>query len=149
MLDRLHIAGTMLGIVLVEVATLFPYAVMLYKAFMATIPREIDEAAVIDGCGTGRLFWNILFPLLKPITATIVILRSVIVYNDFSNPLYFLPGAKNSTVQLCIYLFQSMFTSDWNYMFAAIILVSIPPLILYLILNKRILEGMTMGSVKG
>ncbi len=149
MLNNLHLAGTFTGLTLVEVASMFPYAVMLYKGFMSTVTKEIDEAALIDGCGTVRLFFNIILPLLKPITATIVILRSVIVYNDFSNPMYFLPGAKNSTVQLCIYLFQSMFLSQWGYLFAAIVVVSLPPFILYLFLNKQILEGMTNGSVKG
>lgn len=148
-LNNLHLARTFTGLTLVEVASMFPYAVMIYKGFLATVPNEIDEAALIDGCGTGRLFINIIFPLLKPITAAIIILRSVVVYNDFSNPMYFLPGAKNSTVQLCIYLFQSMFLSQWGYLFAAIVVVSLLPFILYLFLNKRIIEGMTIGAVKG
>lgn len=149
MLSNLHLAGKISGLVLVEVATLFPYAVMLYRGFMVNIPEEIDEAALIDGCGPFRLYWNIVFPMLKPITATIVILRTVVVYNDFSNPLYFLQGSKNSMVQVCVYLFQSMFSNDWGYMFAAIVLVSIPPFVLFLLLNKQIMEGMTMGAVKG
>lgn len=149
MLKNLHLSGTITGLVFVEVATLFPYAVMLYRGFMVNIPEEIDEAALIDGCGPFRLYWNIVFPMLKPITATIIILRSVVVYNDFSNPLYFLQGSQNSMVQVCVYLFQSMFSSDWGYMFAAIVVVSIPPFILFILLNKQIMEGMTMGAVKG
>ncbi len=148
-LSIMNISNTLFGLILVEVATMFPFSVMLYRNFLLTIQTEIDEAAIIDGCGTIRLFINIIFPLLKPITIAIIILRSVIVYNDFANPMYFLPGAKNSTVQLCVYLFQGTFTSQWGYLFAAIVIISLPPLILYILLNRKILEGMTIGAVKG
>ncbi len=148
-LSKLGIVGTLTGLTLVEVATMFPFSVMIYKGFMATIPRDIDAAAVIDGCSASRLFFQIMFPILKPITATIVILRSVVVYNDFANPLFYMSGARNSTIQLFVYTFQSAFLTQWNYLFAAIVLISMPPFILYLVLNKRILEGVTAGAVKG
>lgn len=149
MLAKLGVVGTLTGLTLVEVATLFPFSVMIYKGYMATIPRDIDEAAVIDGCSPTRLFFQIIFPMLKPVTATVVILRSVVVYNDFANPLYYMSGARNSTIQLFVYTFQSAFLTQWNYLFAAIVLISIPPFLLYLFLNKRILEGVTAGAVKG
>ena len=76
---------------------------MLYRGFIASIPREIDEAAAMDGCGKYRLFFGIILPLLKPVTSTIVITQSVFIFNDFTNPLYFFPGAKNVTVQLTLY----------------------------------------------
>lgn len=148
-LSKLGVVGTLTGLTLVEVATMFPFSVMIYKGFMATIPRDIDAAAVIDGCSASRLFFQIMFPILKPITATIIILRSVVVYNDFANPLYYMSGARNSTIQLFVYTFQSAFLTQWNYLFAAIVLISLPPFILYLVLNKRILEGVTAGAVKG
>jgi raffinose/stachyose/melibiose transport system permease protein len=148
-LSKLGIVGTLTGLTLVEVATMFPFSVMIYKGFMATIPRDIDAAAVIDGCSSTRLFFQIMFPILKPITATIIILRSVVVYNDFANPLFYMSGARNSTIQLFVYTFQSAFLTQWNYLFAAIVLISLPPFILYLVLNKRILEGVTAGAVKG
>ena len=148
-LSKLHVVGTMTGLTLVEVATMFPFSVMIYKGYMATIPRDIDEAATIDGCSASRLFFQIIFPMLKPITATVVILRSVVVYNDFANPLYYMAGAKNSTIQLFVYQFQSSFMTQWNLLFTAIVLSSIPPFVIYIILNKRILEGVTAGAVKG
>ncbi|WP_320123522.1 carbohydrate ABC transporter permease [uncultured Sphaerochaeta sp.] len=148
-LSQLGVVGTLAGLTLVEVATMFPFSVMIYKGYMATIPRDIDAAAIIDGCSASRLYFQIIFPILKPITATIVILRSVVVYNDFANPLYYMSGARNSTIQLFVYTFQSAFLTQWNYLFAAIVLISLPPFILYLILNKRILEGVTAGAVKG
>lgn len=148
-LSKLHVVGTIWGLTLVEVATMFPFSVMIYKGFMATIPQDIDEAAIIDGCSPVRLFFQIMFPMLKPITATVVILRSVVVYNDFANPLYYMAGAKNSTIQLFVYQFQSAFMTQWNLLFTAIVLSSIPPFIIYMILNKQILEGVTAGAVKG
>lgn len=148
-LQKLGIVGTMTGLTMVEVATMFPFSVMIYRGYVATIPRDIDEAAIIDGCTPASLFYKIMFPMLKPITATVIILRSVVVYNDFANPLYYMAGAKNSTIQLFVYNFQSAFLTQWNILFASIVLSSIPPLIIYIVLNKQILQGVTAGAVKG
>ncbi|MBD3921695.1 carbohydrate ABC transporter permease [Paenibacillus sp. PR3] len=148
-LDSIHLFKTMTGIVLVEVALGISFAVMLFRSFMATIPREIDEAAVVDGCGSLRMFFQIIFPLLMPVTSTVVVLSSVGIYNDFVNPLYFFPGAKNATIQLTLYNFTSMYNTSWNLLFADIMLISIPPLILFIFFNKRIVAGMTAGAVKG
>lgn len=140
---------TMTGLTLIEVALAFPFSTILYKAFMSTIPREIDESAFIDGCGGGRLFFNIIFPLLKPVTSTIIVLSAVNIFNDFVNPLYFLPGSDNATVQLTLYNFTSRYTTSWNLLFADIVLISLPPLILFLFFNKKIVAGVTAGAVKG
>ncbi|CAM3189764.1 carbohydrate ABC transporter permease [Paenibacillus lupini] len=148
-LDSIHLFKTMTGIVMVEVALGISFAVMLYRSFMATIPREIDEAAVVDGCGSLRMFFQMILPLLMPVTSTVVVLSSVGIYNDFVNPLYFFPGAKNATIQLTLYNFTSMYNTSWNLLFADIILISLPPLILFIFFNKRIVAGMTAGAVKG
>ena len=139
---------TLPGLVLVEVALGFPFAALLYRGFMVTVPREIDEAAVIDGCGGAQLFFRIIFPLLQPVTSTIIILSAVNIFNDFVNPLYFLPGARNVTVQLTLYNFMSMFVTKWNLLFSDVVLISIPPLILFLFFNKRIVAGLTAGALK-
>lgn len=148
-LNELHLFKTMTGLVLVEVALGFPFCVLLYRGFMAAIPREIDEAAVVDGYGGYRLFFTIIFPLLQPVTATIIVTQSVFIFNDFANPLYFLPGSKNVTVQLTLYNFTSQFISQWNLLFTDILLITIPPFLLFLFFNKKIVAGMTTGSVKG
>ena len=148
-LEGLGLFKTMIGLVLVEVALGFPFCVMLYRGFMATIPRDIDEAAIIDGYGGFRLFFTIIFPLLKPVTATIIVVQSVVIFNDFVNPLYFLPGAKNVTVQLTLYNFTSQFLSKWNLLFTDILLITIPPLLLFIFFNKKIVSGMVAGAVKG
>lgn len=148
-MDGLGLFKKLIGLIMVEVALGFPFTVMLYRGFMSSIPREIDEAAVIDGCGGFRLFFRIILPLLQPVTATIIVLSSVTIFNDFTNPLYFLPGSKNATVQLTLYNFQSQFVTQYNLLFTNILLITIPPLILFLIFNRRIVAGMTAGSVKG
>jgi len=136
------------GIVLVEVALGFPFATLLYRGFMVTIPREIDEAAIIDGASGVQLFFRIMLPLLKPVTSTIVVLSAVTIFNDFVNPLYFFPGAQNATVQLTLYNFMSRFVTQWNLLFADVVLISIPPLVLFLFFNKRIVAGITAGAIK-
>lgn len=148
-LDGLGLFKTLFGLILVEVALGFPFSVLLYRGFMAALPREIDEAAVIDGCGGFRLFVRIILPLLQPVTATIIVLSSVSIFNDFTNPLYFLPGSKNATVQLTLYNFQSQYVTQYNLLFMNILLITIPPLILFLFFNRRIVAGMTAGSIKG
>ncbi|MFS0778216.1 carbohydrate ABC transporter permease [Neobacillus sp. 3P2-tot-E-2] len=147
-LQEIGLFKTLPGIVLIEVALNLPFTIILYRGFMVTIPRSLDEAALIDGCGKFRLFFNIILPLLKPVSATVIVLTAVSVYNDFVNPLYFFPGAENATLQLTLYNFMSMYITKWNLLFTNVLLISIPPLILFIIFNKKIVAGMTAGSVK-
>ncbi|GAA3961627.1 hypothetical protein Aau02nite_56630 [Amorphoplanes auranticolor] len=148
-LQRLGLFRTMPGLILVEVAFGLAFCVLLFQAFIATIPRELDEAAVIDGAGPGRLFFRVIFPLLRPVIVTVVLVQSVFVYNDFVNPLYFLPGEQNATVQLTLYNFSSQFNTQYNLLFMDILLITIPPLIMFLAFNRQIVAGMTAGAVKG
>lgn len=90
-LQEIGLFKTLPGIVLIEVALNLPFTIILYRGFMVTIPKSLDEAALIDGCGRFRLFFNIILPLLKPVSATVIVLTAVSVYNDFVNPLYFFP----------------------------------------------------------
>jgi len=135
--------------VLVEIALGIPFTTMLFRGYMGSIPREIEEAALIDGCGKFRIFAVIIAPLLKPIASTAVILQAVTVFNDFVNPLYFLPGNKNATIQLTLYNFMGKFSNKYNLLFADIILITIPMLVLFIFFNKRIIDGMAAGAVKG
>ena len=148
-LQGLGLFRTMSGLILVEVAFGMAFCILLFKAFIATIPRELDEAAAIDGAGPLRLFFRVIFPVLRSVVVTVIVLQSVFVFNDFQNPLYFLPGDDNATVQLTLFNFQSQFTSAYNLLFMDILLVTIPPLILFLFFNRQIVAGMTSGSVKG
>jgi raffinose/stachyose/melibiose transport system permease protein len=91
----------------------------------------------------------LIFPLLRPVTITVILTQSVFIFNDFVNPLYFLPGDENATVQLTLFNFQSQFSTQYNLLFMNIILVTIPPLILFIFFNRKIVSGLTAGAVKG
>ena len=147
-LQGISLFKTMPGIILVEVALNLPFTILLYRGFMVTIPKQLDEAALIDGCGRFKLFFRIILPLLKPVSSTVIVLTAVNVYNDFVNPLYFFPGSENATMQLTLYNFMSMYNTQWNLLFTNVLLISIPPLILFILFNKRIVAGMTAGSIK-
>jgi len=122
---------------------------MLYRGFMPGIHRDLDEAAFMDDCAKAHLFWRIIFPLLKLVTAAVVVLSAVGVFNDFINPLYFLPGARNVTIQLSMYNFYGRYACSWNLLFANVVLISLPPLILFIIFSRQIVSGMVAGTVKG
>jgi len=147
MLKSLGLYGKMIGLIAVHVAFGLSFCVLLFKAFVATIPRELDEAALIDGAGPMRLFFSVIFPLLKSVIVTVIVVQAVSVFNDFTFALYFLP--EEPTVQLSLYKFQSPAQKPWNLVFMNVFLVTIPPLIMYIFFNRQIVAGMTSGAVKG
>lgn len=149
MMQNMHIYKTLFGMIMIEVALQIPFTIMLYRGFMNSIPEELEEAGYIDGCSKLKLFTAIIFPLLKPVSATVIILNAVTIFNDFTNPLYFLPGAKNVTVQLTLYNFMGQYSSSYNLLFADVIIIIIPMLILFIFFSKRIVSGMVAGAVKG
>ena len=149
MMQTLGIFKTMFGMIMVEVTFGLSFSILLFRAFVSTIPRELDEAAIVDGAGPLRLFFTVVLPLLRPVMITVVVVQAVSVFNDFAGPLYFLPGEENVTVQLTLYNFQSQALNQWNLLFADILLITIPPLIMYIFFNRQIVAGMTSGAVKG
>ena len=148
-LQRIGLFRTMPGLIMVEVAFGLSFCILLFRAFIATIPKELDEAAIIDGAGPLRLFFRVILPLLRSVIITVVVVQSVTVFNDFVNPLYFLPGDQNATVQLTLYNFSSQYSTQYNLLFMDILLITIPPLIMFLFFNRRIVAGMTAGAIKG
>ncbi len=148
-MQGLSLFKTMHGMILIEVAYGLSFTVLLFQAFFATIPRELDEAAIMDGAGPVRVFFQIMLPLLRPVVVTVIVVQSVAIFNDFTNPLYYLPGRENVTVQLTLYNFQSQFNTQFNLLFTNILLITIPPLIVFLFFNRQIVAGLTAGAVKG
>ena len=150
-LQGLGLFKTLGGLILIEATFGLSFCILLFRAFVSTIPRELDEAALIDGAGPIRLFFQIVLPLLKPVIVTVIVVQSVAVFNDFANPLYFLPGDANATVQLTLYAYASSSTSagQLNLLFADILLITIPPLVMYIFFNRQIVAGMTSGAIKG
>jgi raffinose/stachyose/melibiose transport system permease protein len=149
LLQWIGLYKTLFGLILIEVAFTMPFAILIFRAFMANIPRELDEAAIIDGASPLRVFTSIILPLLKPAVITVIVTSSVGIYNDFTLPLYFLPGNENVTAQLTLFNFISQFNSQWHLLFADVVIITIPPLIMFLFFQRQIVSGMTAGAVKG
>jgi raffinose/stachyose/melibiose transport system permease protein len=149
LLQRLGLYKTLLGLIMVEVAFTMPYAILVFRAFMGTIPSEIDEAAIMDGASPFQVFFSIILPLLQPAIVTVIVTSSVGIYNDFTGPLYFLPGSQNVTAQLTLFNFISQFNSQYNLLFADVVIITIPPLILFLFFQRQIVSGLTSGAIKG
>ena len=95
-LQGLGLFKTIHGMILIQVAYGLPFSVLLFRAFIATIPRELDEAAIIDGAKPWQVFFRVILPLLWPVTVTDIVVQSIAIFNDFTNPLYYLPGARTS-----------------------------------------------------
>lgn len=149
LLQWIGIYKTLLGLIMVEVAFTMPFSILIFRAFMASIPRELDEAAIMDGASPLRVFFSIILPLLQPAIITVIVTSSVGIYNDFVGPLYFLPGAENVTAQLTLYSFLSQFNSQWNLLFADVVVITIPPLIMFMFFQRQLVSGLTAGAIKG
>jgi len=148
-MQSLGIFKTLPGLILVEVAFGLAFTVLTMRAFIASIPREIDEAAIVDGAGPLRLFFQVIFPLLRSVIVTIVVVQSIFVFNDFQNPLYFLPGSQNATVQLTLFNYMSQSQTTYNLLFANVLVITVPMLVMYIVFQRQIVAGMTSGAVKG
>ena len=148
-LQGIELFKTIPGLVAVHVAFGLSFCILLFRAFVATIPRELDEAAIIDGAGSIKLFFRVVFPLLRSVIVTVIVVQSVAVFNDFAYALYFLPGDENATVQLTTFNYISQAVTSDNLLFANVLIITIPPLIMYVFFQRQIVAGMTSGAVKG
>ena len=149
LLKTLKIYGTYFGVIMVFIAMNLPLTVMTITSFVRGVPREIDEAAIIDGCGPLRTIFQVLVPILKPIMTTNLIIVAIGTWNNFMVPLYFFNTSAKLTIPLTVYNFYGMYSRNWHYVFAAMVLTVLPVVILYLCLQKYIVGGMTSGAVKG
>ena len=149
LLQWIGLYKTLLGLIMVEVAFTMPFATLVLRSFMGSIPREIDESAIIDGASPLRVFFSIILPLLRPAIITVIVVSSVAIYNDFAGPLYFLPGTQNVTAQVTLFSFISQFSSQWNLLFADVVVITIPPLIMFMFFQRQIVAGLTAGAIKG
>lgn len=147
-LDLLSLFNTYTGLILISATYGLPMSIFLYAGFIKSIPRELDEAAFIDGCPPLRLVFSVIFPLLKPVTVTLFIFNFIGCWNDIQVPLYFSNTGKWN-LPLTVYNFYGTYGSSWNLVFADIVITVLPLLILYLFCQKHIISGMTAGAVKG
>jgi raffinose/stachyose/melibiose transport system permease protein len=141
--------NTKTGLILISIGSNISWSMFVMTSFIQTIPRELDEAAVIDGYGPVKLFYLIIFPLLKPVVMTNVVIIGMNTWNDLMTPLYFLNSSKNITMPLTVFNFMGMYYSRWNLIFADVVLVALPMVLVYAFLQKYIVAGITAGAVKG
>jgi raffinose/stachyose/melibiose transport system permease protein len=123
--------------------------VFVFSGFMRSIPVELEEAAAIDGAGRGRVFWRIVFPLLRPATASVLIFLGVWIWNAFLDPLIILGPSQGTTVTTGIYRAIGQYQADFGTVFALMFLATLPVLIFYLALQKHFVKGLTGGATKG
>lgn len=144
----LHLMNSIWGLILMYLGFGSGMAVFLYHGFVKSIPVEIEEAATIDGCSTIRMYWSIVFPLLKPITATVIILNSLWIWNDFLLPSLVLQEESLRTIPLATFYFFGQYMKKWDLALAALMLGITPLLLFYVFMQKHIVRGITSGSVK-
>ena len=125
------------------------FALFLYTGFIRAMPRDLEEAAAVDGAGQFRIFWRIVFPLLKPVTATVSIFNFVWVWNDFILGFLFLGTTDNATLTMQVYNGMGQFENDWSIMIPMLIITALPIVIFFLVMQKRIIGGLVAGSLKG
>jgi len=148
-MQALNLVNTRYGLILLYAAINIPISLFLSYGFIATIPREIDEAAVIDGCTPVKLFTRIIAPLLKPIISTLFVLNFMSVWNDFIMPLYYLNNSKKWPMTLAVYNFFGAYENSWNLVSADIVLTLLPVLLIFIFGQKYIVGGVATGAVKG
>jgi raffinose/stachyose/melibiose transport system permease protein len=148
-LQTFGLYNTRTGLILVDIATQIPFMVLIFVAFIRQLPRELDEAARIDGAGPLRLFFRVIFPLLKPVTFTAVVLLFTYAWNEFQNVLFLTSSSAVWTMPMTVYNFQGLHTYDYSLVSANLIVTILPVLVVYLFAQKFIMSGIVAGAVKG
>lgn len=146
---KLNLINSYTGVTSVYLSLLIPFSLFFYTGFVKNVPRELEEAALIDGAGMLKTFLHIVFPLLKPATATVTVLNAFIVWNDFLLPLLFLPSGNKMTLVVQLFNFVGQYFNNWSPIFAAIMLIVYPMLIMYLFSQRFMIKGITAGATKG
>lgn len=136
------------GVIILYVVFYMPMNVLLYSGYLVNIPMALEEAAKVDGASTWRTYWKIIFPIMKPMHATVAVLTALAVWNDVMTPLVIMAGSGENTLPLAQLNFQSQFGTNYNLAFASYLLSLIPILIFYVICQKQILNGVVNGAVK-
>lgn len=138
-----------LGVILLYLVFYMPINVMLYSGYLKNIPLAMEEAAEIDGASAWKTYWTVIFPMMKPMHATVAVLTALGTWNDVMTPLVIMSGTKGTTLPLAQLNFQTQFGTNYNLAFASYLLALIPILIFYVICQKQILNGVANGAVKG
>jgi raffinose/stachyose/melibiose transport system permease protein len=143
--SKLGLVGNPLSVILISVAGNLPFTIFLYSAFLRDMPKDYEEAAMLDGARPLRAFWTVVFPLLRPVTGTVAILAALGIWNDFLHPLLYLTGGSSRTAPLSVYTFVGEYSANWPLVFSALITSVIPILIAYFLMQRFILRGFASG----
>ncbi len=148
MFRNLGLIGSYIGMILLWVGIATPVSVFLYTGFIRALPPDYEEAARVDGASTMRIFMRVVFPLLRPVTATVAILTGLFVWNDFFVSLIFLGGSTRQTLPVSIYSFVGEYATQWNFVFAAIVIALVPVMLFFVIAQRQLIEGFS-GGIRG
>ena len=149
-MNVLHLSGSKIGLGIQYWGFGIPMATFIFFNFMKTVPKELDESATIDGASTFRTYTSIIFPLLKPVTVTVIVLDVMWIWNDFLLPLLMVnSNNQTKTLVLAAYTFVGQMNTKWNYALTAMVLTVVPSIIVFILLQKHIVEGVVAGEVKG
>lgn len=140
--------GTLVPLIIIYVGLRLPFSLFLYVQFLRQVPPDYEEAAALDGCSPMQAFFHVVFPLLRPVTGTVVILNGLFIWNDFLQPLLYLSGSSNQTIPVAIYSFVGDYYTEWELVFAALIIGALPVLIAFFFIQKSLIQGLASG-VKG
>ncbi|OAS18713.1 carbohydrate ABC transporter permease [Paenibacillus oryzisoli] len=149
LMQILRLSGTYASVIFIYIAINISYSVFIFTGFIKSVPRELDEAGIVDGCGPYRMFFRIILPLLQPVLVTNIIITTMSIWNEFMIPLYFFNTAAKWTLPLTVYNFFGQYAGKWNLVFANLMITVIPIVIIFLLGQKYIVTGMTSGAVKG
>lgn len=138
-----------IGVIILYVVFYMPMNVMLYSGYLKNIPLAMEEAAEIDGASVWKTYWTVIFPMMKPMHATVAVLTALGTWNDVMTPLVIMSGSENTTLPLAQLNFQTQFGTNYNLAFASYLLSLIPILVFYIICQKQIIGGVANGAVKG
>lgn len=148
LMKDLGLVGTVIPLILIYVGLRMPFSIFLYVQFLREIPIDYEEAAAIDGASAIRAFSAVVFPLLRPVTGTVIILNGLFTWNDFLQPLLYLSGSHSMTIPVAIYTFVGQYATQWQLVFAALIIGALPVLIAFFFLQRSLIQGLSSG-IKG
>ena len=148
-LTWLKIVNTMPGLIFSYIGIGLAFSTFLFLGHVKSIPKEIEEAAIVDGCNPYQVYWKIVFPLMRPITITVVLLKTIWCWNEYMLALLIIQKPEMRTIQLSINTLFSEYRQQWDIALPALLMAILPTVIFFLFMQKRIISGMVDGSVKG
>ncbi len=148
---QIHLNDSLFGLALIYIALSIPFTTYLLTGFLRSLPSDLEDGAMMDGCNEFQTFWKIMFPLAQPGIVTAAIFNFIFLWNEYMLAMVFIMKEQKRTISLGLYSIQSamLFTADWVGLFAAVVIVMLPTVLIYIILSEKVMAGITLGAVKG